>query len=196
MLDQQFSKPRGWIGKGVGLFMAKENEELNRWTQSFLSIDEQESVLEIGFGPGTALAGIAKKHPTVNLYGIDASEAMLTMALKRLNKVRGLQQICLIHGEASMIQNVQKRFDKVYSINNITYWNNPVYTLRHIRSQMNTSGKIALTLCPHEDGATDSTTEVLGGQLKSILHGAGFSQIEIFIKPTKPNNTVCAVAIN
>ncbi|MFB4168098.1 hypothetical protein [Virgibacillus sp. JSM 102003] len=80
-------------------------------------------------------------------------------------------------------------------INNITFWCEPVTTLKNIRSQMNDGGKIALTIQPHEKGATDETSEIIGGQLSALLDQSGFTSIEIFIKPTKPNDTVCALGI-
>ncbi|GGF33379.1 hypothetical protein GCM10010954_35690 [Halobacillus andaensis] len=195
MLEDQFAKPKGWMGKAVGRFMEFENDDLADWTQSFLQINENDTILEIGFGAGGGLASLAKAYPSAELIGVDPSEAMVEMAVSKLQKIRQHQQVLLTHGPAQVIKNFNLTFDKVYAINNITFWEDPVGTLRHIHEYMNKGGKIALTLCPHEEGATDDTTEVLGGQLTSLLTDSGFSQIEVFIKPTKPNNTVCAVAM-
>ncbi|MFG6150441.1 class I SAM-dependent methyltransferase [Halobacillus sp. B23F22_1] len=195
MLKDQFVKPNGWIGKAVGQFMEFENNELADWTQSFLQINENDTIFEIGFGAGGGLASLAKAYPSAELIGVDPSEAMVEMAVSKLQRIGNHQQILLTHGPAQIIKNFNLRFDKVYAVNNITFWEDPVDTLTHIHDSMNQGGIIALTLCPHEEGATDDTTEVLGGQFTSLLTEAGFSQIEVFIKPTKPNNTVCAVAM-
>ena len=194
MIESQFSQPKGTLGKLAGWFMAKENKTLNQWTLSFLNIKENERVLEIGSGPGSAVKELLK-YKSCEVYAIDPSEAMVETTLRRLQKLRIDNQVCMIHGKASEVENMSLPFDKVYSINNMTYWENPVQTLQYLNKHMRPSGKIALTLCPHEEGATDETTDVLSGQLSSFLEKAGFRNIETFIKHTKPNNTVCAVGM-
>ncbi|KHE67347.1 class I SAM-dependent methyltransferase [Halobacillus sp. BBL2006] len=195
MIYEQFSKPKGIIGKCVGWFMVQENYMLNEWTLSFLNLEEKNRILEIGFGPGEALKKAAK-YEGVELFGIDPSEEMVETTLRRLHKESAPKQICLMHGEANELEKFQQPLDKIYAINNVTFWEEPVRTLSHLRSLLREGGKIALTLCPHEEGADDDTTEVLGGQLRTLLHDAGFQHIEVFIKPTNPNDSVCAVAMN
>ncbi|UOQ44376.1 class I SAM-dependent methyltransferase [Halobacillus salinarum] len=195
MLGSQFSRPHGAAGKLAGWFMSKENEELNEWTLSFLNMKDNEHVLEVGFGPGSAIKQLLKSNQ-VKVLAIDPSEAMVETTIRRLGKLPFLEQVCIVHGEAALIEQFNLTFDKVYSINNVTYWKNPVETLRFLKQHMKPNGRIALTLCPHEKGATDDTTEVLSGQLTSMLQKSGFRNIEAFVKPTKPNDTVCAVAMS
>ncbi len=195
MLYGQFAKPTGWLGKAVGWFMNKENEELNQWTVSFLDIEEGDSVLEVGFGAGQTLCTIANRQKG-KVFGIDPSEVMVDTAIKRLQKRNSACDICLIQGEANVLEGFQEPLDKIYAINNVTFWNQPVATLTHLRLLLRKGGKIALTIRPHEEGAGDQTTEILGGQLRALLANAGFKQIEVFIKPTHPNNAVCVVAMN
>lgn len=195
LLYEQFSKPKGFLGKCAGWFMVQENSELNEWTLSFLTIEENDRILEVGFGPAEALKKAAK-YKGVELFGIDPSEAMLETALRRLSKVSNPKQIYLRNGEASELMKFHQPLEKIYAINNVTFWKDPVKTLTHLRSLLRERGKIALTIQPHEEGADDDTTDVLGGQLKTLLHKAGFQNIEIFIKPSNPNNAVCAVGMN
>ncbi|RWZ52281.1 methyltransferase domain-containing protein [Halobacillus fulvus] len=192
MLYEQFSKPEGWIGKCVGWFMMKENHQINKWTLSFLDIKEGESILEIGFGSGEALQQVAK-HKGVTLFGIDPSEVMVEGAMKRLRRERGTGQICLIQGPAGLLEFFDHRVDKIYAINNVTYWENPVETLSCMKKYLKIGGRIALTIRPHEKGATDETSEVLGGQLRNLLEKAGFQEVEVFLRPSRPNSSVCVV---
>lgn len=193
MLYEQFSKPEGWMGKMVGWFMLKENDDLNEWTLSILDIMPEEKVLEIGFGPGSALK-VAAEDKQAEVYGIDPSEAMVETAAKRLQRSAMKRQVCLIHGEARLLNSFHMPLDKIYSINNITFWDNPEETLKHLSSLLRRGGKIALTICPHEEDATDRTSERLGEWLTSLLTRAGFTKIEVKMKQTNPNDTVCVVA--
>ncbi len=194
-LFSQFAMPRGRLGQLVGWFMSKENREINKWTIDFLSIKNSDHILEIGFGSGKAMQYILEQKNSVRVTGIDPSEAMVLQALRKLNRRLIHSQVRLIEGYAEELPVLHQKVDKVLVINNITFWREPVNTLKNIHSQMNDGGKIALTIQPHEKGATDETSEIIGGQLSALLGQSGFTSIEIFIKPTKPNDTVCALGI-
>jgi hypothetical protein len=55
----QFHRPAGLLGRVVGWIMANRpsNIERSRWTVDLLNVQPTDHVLEIGFGPGLALAG-------------------------------------------------------------------------------------------------------------------------------------------
>ncbi|WP_226585402.1 class I SAM-dependent methyltransferase [Halobacillus litoralis] len=194
MIYEQFAKPSGIFGKLAGQFMARENNHLNDWTQSFLSIEEGDRVLEVGFGPGDGLVKAACVKG-VTIYGVDPSETMVETVLKKLRKYENPNQIGIFHGEAHDLSRFQHSLDKVYAVNNVSFWHAPVETLSHIRSLIRSNGRIALTLLPHEKGADDDTTEVLGGQLRSMLIKAGFSEVQVHFKDENPNKAVCVVGM-
>lgn len=58
-LSSQFANPQGIFGKGVDKIMEKSNDELNRWTISLIKVKEDDTILEIGFGPGIAISKVA-----------------------------------------------------------------------------------------------------------------------------------------
>ncbi|MEN1968355.1 class I SAM-dependent methyltransferase [Lentibacillus sp. N15] len=198
LLFSQFAKPTGLTGAFVGWFMAKENEQIICWTLDFLDIQDHDHIVEIGFGPGQAMKELllGSKHH-LSITGIDPSEVMVYQALRKLNKyMRHQYQVQLFEQGAEPFPKLSRKIDHVFAINNITFWKDPVSTLTKIKQQMNPGAKIALTLKPHEKGATDTTTELIGGQLKGLLTQTGFQEIAVFIHPTKPNDTVCAVGMN
>ncbi|WP_174615720.1 class I SAM-dependent methyltransferase [Virgibacillus ihumii] len=192
-LFSQFAQPRGTAGRVAGWLMAKENRAINKWTIEFLHIQHGEHVLEIGFGSGKAMKYILEQKDDLILTGLDPSGVMVHQALRRLNKHLTNEQVRLVEGYAQDLPVFSKKLDKVLVINNVTFWENPVNTLGEIRSQMNKGGRIALTIKPHEKGATDETSNLIGGQLSALLANAGFGDVEFFIKLTNPCNTVCAL---
>ncbi|GEN55090.1 class I SAM-dependent methyltransferase [Halobacillus faecis] len=194
MLYNQFAKPEGIAGKFAGMFMERENKELNDWTLSFLNVGKEDRVLEVGFGSGAALKKIAAREPEA-LYGIDPSEEMVEMVLKKLNDQTSSKQIGIFHGEAYHLHHFHKPLDKIYAVNTITFWDQPLEILRHLRTLLSEKGKIALTIVPHEEGATDDTTEVLGGQIQNLLIKAGFRRVCIHYKSEKPNDAVCVTGM-
>jgi len=56
MIAQQFALPRGVLGRIVGTVMARANAALTRRVVGALRLKGDETVLEIGPGPGTGLA--------------------------------------------------------------------------------------------------------------------------------------------
>jgi SAM-dependent methyltransferase len=82
----QFGHPRGTAGSIAGWVMAHRpsNRQRNRWVVSLLDVQPTDRVLEIGFGPGLAIAGLSRRvGDSGHVYGIDHSEVMLRQATRR-----------------------------------------------------------------------------------------------------------------
>jgi ubiquinone/menaquinone biosynthesis C-methylase UbiE len=59
------------------------NRQRNLWVVSLLDVQPTDRVLEIGFGPGLAIAELARRATRGHIYGIDHSEVMVRQASKR-----------------------------------------------------------------------------------------------------------------
>src|SRR5687768_399653 len=82
----QFGHPRGAVGNVAGWVMARRpsNRQRNRWVVSLLDVQPTDRVLEIGFGPGLAIAELSRRvGPAGHVYGIDRSDVMLRQATRR-----------------------------------------------------------------------------------------------------------------
>jgi len=72
----QFGHPRGTAGTIAGWVMAhrRSNRERNSWVVSLLDVQPSDRVLEIGFGPGLAIAELSRRvGDSGHVYGIDHS---------------------------------------------------------------------------------------------------------------------------
>ena len=76
--------PRGAAGSVTGWVFAHRpsNRQRNRWVVSLLDVQPAERVLEIGFGPGLAVAELVRAGAG-HVYGIDHSGVMLRQASRR-----------------------------------------------------------------------------------------------------------------
>lgn len=193
LLFSQFSQPKGFIGKLVGWIMYKENAAITKWTLSFLDIQPQEHVVEIGFGPGFCIRNLCKTYKGIRITGLDPSHAMVKEANRRNQKWVDEGRVTLLEAKAHKVEGVSQSIDKIVTINNITYWEDPVDTLVRLKSKMRKAGRIAITLQPHEKGAGDHTAELAGDQIRSFLEQAGFEYVRIHHRPGKPNKTTCVV---
>jgi len=85
---RQFRKPLGPIGALAGHIMARRssNRIRNARTVELMELQPGSRVLEIGFGPGLALAQCAAKVTKGRVVGIDHSPVMTRQAQVRLRR--------------------------------------------------------------------------------------------------------------
>jgi len=159
---QQFGKPSGPLGVLAGLVMRMRpsNRLRNSRTLDLLGIQPKDRVLEVGFGPGVAVARAAALAPEGKVVGVDHSELMLRQARRRNAKAISAGRVELILGSADALPRLEDRFDKVMAVNVYMFWKDPVSVLRGLRQVMSPGGVIALTLQPRRRGATMDDTRV------------------------------------
>jgi SAM-dependent methyltransferase len=105
-------------------------------------------VLEIGFGPGLAIAEAARRASAGKVCGIDRSELMLKQAVRRNRKAVDARRADLRLGAAEHLPEFGVHFDKVFAVNVFMFWGDPDVVLRGLRGQMSAGRTIALTLQP------------------------------------------------
>ncbi len=85
----QFGKPSGLLGSLAGRIMARRpsNRFRNARTVELLQLAPDSRVLEIGCGPGLALAGCARIVTAGRIVGLDHSAMMIRQARARLARM-------------------------------------------------------------------------------------------------------------
>ena len=79
-VKSQSGHPRGLLGHVIGWILAAENRERIAWAVGQMGIEPTDHLLEIGYGPGLAIASAAIRVPA----GVDVSEVMLEQAAAEL----------------------------------------------------------------------------------------------------------------
>ncbi|GAB4388039.1 MAG: class I SAM-dependent methyltransferase [Thermodesulfovibrionales bacterium] len=196
-LRAQFGRPTGFWGNIAGLIMVntRSNKERIRWTVSLLDIRPGDRLLEIGFGPGYAIELVNKMAPAGFVAGVDHSEVMVRHAGRRNARAVREGRVALLLGSASDLPKFSEPFDKIFTINSIHFWTEPVDCLRRLRELLKPGGMIAVTLQPRSRGATDATTGEIGKEIAANLERAGFTQVRLETRQTKPVAVACALGI-
>jgi ubiquinone/menaquinone biosynthesis C-methylase UbiE len=194
----QFGKPIGFWGRVAGWIMGHRpsNRDRNAWAVSLLNIQPSDNVLEIGCGPGLAIARMSELISSGQIVGIDHSEVMLEQARKRNAYSINRGRVELLLASVSDLPPLGLLFDKILSVNSIQYWGDSTAVLRILRRLMNPWGQIAIALQPRFQEATNEDTQGAGREMVERLKEAGFSQVRLEIKPMKPISVACAVGIN
>ncbi len=196
-LRAQFGRPSGFWGDIAGRIMAHtpSNQDRIRWTVSLLDIRPGDRLLEIGFGPGLAIELVSQIAYEGLIAGVDHSKVMLRQACKRnAGAIRG-GKVMLRLGSASNLPKFNEPFDKIFTINSIHFWPEPIRCLKELRNLLRPGGLIAVTLQPRSRSATDTTTKEIGKEIAMNLERAGFSQVRLEIRQAKPVSVACALGI-
>lgn len=109
------------IGRLFGRIMAWHNHPDNEWTLDLREIGEDDTILEVGFGPGEAIRLLVAENPWSYIVGIDHSESMLSTA-KRANQdaiVEG--RVTLQQGSVDRLPYANGTFDNAFAINCIYF---------------------------------------------------------------------------
>ena len=196
-LRAQFGRPTGILGSLIGKIMARtpSNHERIQWTLSLLEIQPRDRILEIGFGPGFAIQRVCKLAPEGFVAGVDHSEVMVRQAGKLNASAIRAGRVRLRLGSATDLPRFDELFDRIFTINSIHFWPEPVQCLRSLHSQLRPGGCIAVTLQPRSRSATDDTARELGQEVADKLRQAGFSGVHLELLKMKPLAAACALGI-
>lgn len=181
---EQFEYPSGLMGWLVGLLMAVETRERNAWAVSELHLRPYDSVLEIGFGPGSAIAEAAKTARFV--AGIDHSEVMMHQASNLNSRAIREGRVELQRGTVEHLPYPAASFDKVFAVNSLQIWPDKLAALRQIRRVLKPDGRIAIFEQPFRGNPQEAAQKNI-----ALLAEAGFKQLAITEKDMKPVATTC-----
>jgi trans-aconitate methyltransferase len=139
----QFRKPSGLIGKFISKKMQDGNRRDYDWMLSIMNFDNAKNILEIGYGTGVVISEIAHKYPDVQLYGIDFSKVMFSKA--KINCLQFLESGKMKLNFGDILEYLPEvKFDVIYGINVIYFWNDLDVYFRKSYQMLNENGLLYL----------------------------------------------------
>jgi ubiquinone/menaquinone biosynthesis C-methylase UbiE len=177
----------GWI-----MAHRRSNRQRNRWAVSLLEVQPTDRVLEIGFGPGVAIAELARRAARGKVYGIDRSEVMVRQAGRRNAAAIRAHRVQLIHASVDQLPSFDEPLDAILAVNTVGFWPDPAERLRRLRRLLRPGGRIALVSQPRYPGAT---TVRAADELQDLLTQAGFTDIRVETLDLDPP-VACVLADN
>ncbi|WP_433192912.1 class I SAM-dependent methyltransferase [Nocardia sp. CA-107356] len=162
---------------------------------SLLEVQPTDRVLEIGFGPGVAIAEFAGRATQGHIFGIDHSQAMVRHASRRNAAAVRVGRVHLTHASVEQLPSFGDPLDAILAVNSVGFWPDPVERLRELRGLLRPAGRIALVSQPRCPGATRETTVRAAEELQDMLTHAGFTQLRVKTLDLDPP-VACVLAIN
>jgi SAM-dependent methyltransferase len=148
-IGNQFKKPTGFLGKIVSAAMKKGNSFAYDTILDILEIKDQDNVFEIGYGHGIGIERILSKN-NCSISGIDFSELMYKEAAKRNKRHIELNNAKLYFGDFLTFKLDELRFDKIFCINVIYFWDNLEKPFLAIRNGLKNNGSFCFYMA-HSD---------------------------------------------
>jgi ubiquinone/menaquinone biosynthesis C-methylase UbiE len=169
------------------------NRQRSRWVVSLLETQPSDQVLEIGFGPGVAIAALARAGAG-HVYGLDHSGVMLRQASRRNAAAIRAGRVTLMRGSVDQIPSgLDGPFDAILAINALGFWPAPAERLAELRRRLAPGGRMAIASQPRCPGATADTSRNAAREIENLLREAGFTQMRTEILPLSPP-VVCVLA--
>ncbi len=179
--SKQARKPTGLFGRLVmSIVFNKGNANLNRFVNELMSVQENDHILEIGFGTGKLIYDMAKQIDNGLIEGIDFSSTMVSMAQNRNKNHIAVGKVKILKGNFDEIPYKKDSFNKACSVNTLYFWPEPENTAQKIADILKPGGKFVLAF---EDIAQleqkSLSNEVFRlyskGEVKNLLIRSGFS---------------------
>lgn len=200
-IAKQLSRPTGFLGRLIGVGMKFGNRSLNEWTIEQLNLNSSDRVLEVGFGPGLSINLVAENVPDGWVAGIDCSKTMLGQANRRNAAVIESGRVELKHGDVSSLPYDNDSFDKVFAVQVLYFWEEPLVILSELKRVLKPRGKIVLSILDKKDLERKPIAQTGVFNLYSVeeivelFSQAGFSDIQHKIAASHRLGTgICCIA--
>lgn len=172
----QFHRPTGAAGHVAGWIMGRRSSNVtrNRWAAELLDIRPADRVIELGCGPGVAVAAMARRASRGLVVGVDHSEVMIGQARRRNRAAVRAGRVRLVHAPVQGLSVGEGPFDAALAVNTVGMWPDPTVRLRELGRLLRPGGRIALVTQPRCPGATSAAA---AEELAALLTEAGFGQL-------------------
>jgi SAM-dependent methyltransferase len=175
----QFHQPTGAVGHVAGWIMGRRSSNVarNRWAAQLLDVQPADHVIELGCGPGVAIAALATRAVRGMVVGVDHSQVMIRQARRRNRVAIRAGRVRLIHAPVESLSVSGEPFDAALAVNTVGMWPDPSARLRELARLLQPGGLIALVSQPRCPGATAATSAAAASELAGLLTDAGFEHL-------------------
>lgn len=143
-IARQLACPEGEHGIKTGEMMNISNIGMTYASIATLNLKDGESVLEIGHGNGGHIAHLLSQANNLKYVGADISETIIAEA-QHINAgfvEKGIVRFQLTDG--IQLPFADEQFDKIFTVNTLYFWKNPLEYLKEIKSLLKHNGSFVI----------------------------------------------------
>lgn len=175
----QFHHPRGFYGRIAGRIMTTRDTNVarNQWVAEILHPDPGDRILEIGHGPGLAIAALVPCLRGGHLTGLEISELMSRSAARRNRRAVSAGVVDFRVGDSGCPPTDLDGFDMIYAVNATMFWTEPAVAIAELGSRLAPGGEMVFVYMPPptstmsaEDFAADTGGHFAATGLTNVSH--------------------------
>ena len=175
MATSHFGEPRGVRGWLAAQLVARLTGDANRWMVECLDVGEDDAVLDVGCGPGLALA-YAAEVTGGPVAGVDPSPTMVRIARRRTRRHR---RVTVHRADAARLPFPDGSFSKAGSLNSMQFWPEPDRGLHELFRVLRPGGQAAVVLMARSDEPPGDGVPPWIEETVERLRTAGFTGVRV-----------------
>ncbi len=205
LLSKIFSntrKPEGFFGRMmVNGMNGGGHARLAEWGLSFIDIDADAIILDVGCGGGANIARLLKRCPQGRVTGIDYSPVSVAKSRKVNAAAISSGRCNVVEGSAAALPFGEDCFDLVTAFETVYFWPDIKECFRKVHKTIKDGGHFVIV--NEDDGLTgnnDKWEKLIDGmhtytpdELRTILTSAGFR--DIVIHDDEQHHWLCVTAL-
>jgi len=201
---KQNRMPTGRFGAFCARLMNISHSNVTRWGLSHISINKNDTILDIGCGGGKTVNTLAKIATEGKVYGIDCSEVSVAVSTSKNKRLIEKGQVKILHASVDSLPFSDDMFDLVIAVDSYYFWPDLINNLKEIRRVLKTGGSVILVNEMYRDERFEKRNSKLARigdftyhlpeEFRVFLRDAGYSSIKIEVLENK--NWIAAIGIN
>ncbi|MFY1045611.1 class I SAM-dependent methyltransferase [Chryseobacterium sp. GP-SGM7] len=142
ILAQNLCNPEGKKGIEIGEMMNATNIGMTLESIHAMAMEDNENILEIGHGNAAHVNSLLHVARNIKYIGIDISETMHHEARKLNAEFKDHAEFVLYEGDKLPFED--EVFDKIFTVNTVYFWKNPIGFLNEIYRVLKDNGTFVL----------------------------------------------------
>ncbi len=164
--------------------MNRENARMNRLAVELLRIEPNDSVLELGFGPGRAIQLLVEQTAACSIAGVDPSDVMVDQAVSCNQAAVKTGRVRLHQASVEQLPFADEQFTKAFAVSNFHDWPSQAAGLQEIRRTLKDRGTLLVCLRRAERRpgwfSKPGITQRELATDRELLRTIGFEDIRVF----------------
>ena len=173
----QFGAPSGLRGWLAAHLVARLTADANRWMVDCLEVGRHDRVLDVGCGPGLAVA-YAASAGAEQVVGVDASATMVRLARRRNRAAVDQGRVEVRRADALGLPFTDGAFTRAGSLNSLQFWASPDAGLAELHRVLVPGGRVAVVLMARSNEPVAGPVPWVE-ETVDALRAAGFGGVDV-----------------
>ena len=200
---RQCQKPTGWLGRLTLRNMNSRHSKVTDWGLSQISVNEHDTILDVGCGGGRTVSKLAALATQGKVYGVDHSTASIAVAGKVNQQWIEMGRVEIREGSVSQLPFSADMFDLVTAVETHFWWPDPPADIREVFRVQKPGGTLVVIAEVYK-GANTATAKLAEKYLpqtgmklltvaehRDLLIQAGYREVRDTVQPGR--GWICVV---